>query len=70
MASAKTKQSVYLIVKKDGSVVTVNARKDLLETIEEIKMANIEKIYRAQPMVFQKVTTTRLLSKKSKPKDE
>lgn len=60
----KTKQSIYVITKKDGTFVTVAARKDLTATIEKIGTKKVDKIYRAIPMKFQAVETVRLVAVK------
>jgi len=67
MGKEKQRQSVYLIVKTDGKLVKVDMRKDLMETLGQFPAKDIERVYRAVPMSFQKVTTVKLLVDKPKP---
>ena len=68
----KTKSSVYLVTKTDGTYVEVRNRKDLSAALEKIGKKKWVNIYRAVPMAFAERTTVTLVAVKpeeDKPTD-
>ena len=58
----KTKQSVYIIVMKDGTHVKIDTRIKLTDWLRNTTHTKIEQIYRAVPMAFQTQTVSRLVA--------